>query len=170
MFQALVQKAQGAVNTAVGKVLTRAAVAVPLVIAAGFGIAALTVTLTEMFGPALSYTIMAGVFVAIGGVTALVMSRSETEPQPVPEDEAPSLAENVAEFATPLLDRDTILPLLTTAGPVALPALLRLAARNLPLLVVAIIVAMFFFGRSVRADEQTTHASDEPVASRHPEA
>ena len=169
MFQALVQKAQGAVNTAVGKVLTRAAVAVPLVIAAGFGIAALTVTLSHAFGPALSYTIMAGLFVGIGGVTALVMSRSE-EPQPAPEDEAPSLAENVAEFATPLLDRDTILPLLTTAGPVALPALLRLAARNLPLMVVAIIVAMFFFGRSIRAEEQASEASNEPVASPRPEA
>ena len=167
MFQALVQKAQGAVNTAIGKVLTRAAVAVPLVMAAGFGIAALTVTLTERFGPALSYTIMAGVFVAIGGVTAMVMSRSETEPQPVPQDEAPSLAENVAEFATPLLDRDTILPLLTTAGPMALPALLRLAARNLPLLVMAVIVAMFYFGRSVRADEQTTGTPDEPLRSPH---
>jgi hypothetical protein len=167
MFQALVQKAQGAVNTAIGKVLTRAAVAVPLVIAAGFGIAALTVTLSQAFGPALSYTMMAGLFVAIAGVTAMVMSRSETEPQPVPEDEAPSLAENVAEFATPLLDSDTILPLLTAAGPVALPALLRLAARNLPLLVVAVIVAMFFFGRSLRADEQTTGTSDEPVPSPH---
>jgi hypothetical protein len=166
MFQALIQKAQGAVNTAIGKVLTRAAVAVPLVMAAGFGIAALTVALSQAFGPALSYTIMAGVFVAIAGVTAMVMSRTETEPQPV-QDEAPSLAENVAEFATPLLDRDTILPLLTTAGPMALPALLRLAARNLPLLVVAVIVAMFFFGRSLRADEQTTGTSDEPVPSPH---
>jgi hypothetical protein len=110
---------------------------------------------------------MAGLFVAIAGVTAMVMSRSETEPQPVPEDEAPSLAENVAEFATPLLDRDTILPLLATAGPVALPALLRLAARNLPLLVVAVIVAMFFFGRSLKADEQTTGTSGEPVRSPH---
>jgi hypothetical protein len=75
---------------------------------------------------------MAGLVVAIGGVTTMLISSSEIEPQPVPEDEAPSLAENVAEFATPLLDRDTILPLLTTAGPVALPALLRLAARSCP--------------------------------------
>jgi hypothetical protein len=42
MFQALIQKGQGAISSALAKVLTRAAVAVPLVIAAGFGIAALT--------------------------------------------------------------------------------------------------------------------------------
>jgi hypothetical protein len=41
-----------------------------LVIAAGFGIAALTVTLTQVYGAALSYTIMAGFFVAVGGITA----------------------------------------------------------------------------------------------------
>ena len=47
---------------------------------------------------------------------------------------------------------DTLVPLLTAAGPVALPAVLRLAARYLPLVVMAVIAAMFFFGRSVAPD------------------
>jgi hypothetical protein len=154
MFQALIQKAEGAVGSAVNKVASRAAVAVPLVIAAGFGIAALTVTLTQAYGAGLSYTIMAGLFVALGGITALWMSRNAPEPEPQPEEPATSLAEDVAEFATPLFDRDTIVPLLATAGPIALPALLRLGARNLPLLVIAVIVALFYFGRSIAGESQ----------------
>jgi hypothetical protein len=54
-----------------------------------------------------------------------------------------------------LLDRDTIVPLLATAGPVALPTLLRTAASNLPLLVMAVIVAFFYFGRSIAGDSQS---------------
>ena len=154
MFQALVQKAEGAVGSAVNKVASRAAVAVPLVIAAGFGIAALTVTLTQAYGAGLSYTIMAGLFVAIGGITALWVSRNEPDAAPQPEEPATSLAEDVAEFATPLFDRETIVPLLATAGPIALPALLRLGARNLPLLVIAVIVALFYFGRSIAGESQ----------------
>ena len=110
MFQALMQKAQGAVDAVVGKVLTRAAVAIPIVIAAGFGIAALTVKLSQAYGPALSYTMMAGLFVAISGLTAVVRSRSESETLPVPEEKTATLAENVAEVASPLLDRDTLVP------------------------------------------------------------
>jgi hypothetical protein len=159
MFQALIQKAEGAVGSAVNKVASRAAVAVPLVIAAGFGIAALTVTLTQVYGAALSYTIMAGLFVAVGGITALWMSRNAPEAEPQPEEPATSLAEDVAEFATPLFDRDTIVSLLATAGPIALPALLRLGARNLPLLVIAIIAALFYFGRSIAREG---HSEEQP--------
>jgi hypothetical protein len=56
MFQALVQKAEGAVSSAVGAVVWRAAVAVPLIIGAGFGIAAATEVFSQSFGPPLAYT------------------------------------------------------------------------------------------------------------------
>jgi len=154
MFQGLIQKAEGAVGSAVNKVAFRAAVAVPLVIAAGFGIAALTVTLTQAYGAALSYTIMAGVFVAMAAITAVIMSRKEPVAEPEAEEPATSVAEDVAKFATPLFDRETMVPLLATAGPIALPALLRLGARNLPLLVIAIIVALFYFCRSIAGESQ----------------
>ena len=147
MFQGLGQRAEGAISSAIGAAVWRAAVAVPLVIAAGFGIAALTVTLSQAYGPTLAYTIMAGLFIAVAGIMSVIMSRKEPVAEPKAEEPAPTLAEDVAEFAIPLLDRDTIVPLLTTAGPVALPALVRMAARNLPLLVIAVIVALFYFGR-----------------------
>lgn len=152
MFQAVIQRAQRAVDSTLAKLLTRAAVAVPLLIAAGFGTAALTVTLTEAYGPALSYTMMAGLFVVLGGITAAVVSANGAPKEEV-EEPAPSVVDDVAEVAAPLLDRETLVALLTTAGPVALPGLLRLAARNLPLLVMAVIVAFFFFGRSITSDK-----------------
>jgi hypothetical protein len=155
MFRGIVQKAEGAVSSAVGAVVWRAAVAVPLVIAAGFAIAALTVKLSQAYGPALAYTIMAGLFVAVAGTIAVIMSRKEPVTEPEAEESGPTLAENAAELAAPLLDRDTIVPLLATAGPMALPALLRIAARNLPLMVMAVIVALFYFGRSIAGDNQS---------------
>jgi hypothetical protein len=164
MFQAIVQKAQHAVDSTLAKLMSRAAVAVPLVIAGGFGTAALTVTLTDVYGPALSYTMMAGLFAVLGGLTAAIVSANgSTEAQPA---EPPlSMAEDVAEVAAPLLDRDTLVTLLSTAGPVALPGLLRLAARNLPLLVMAVIVAFFFFGRSItRGEGETAEATPAPQA------
>jgi hypothetical protein len=162
MFQAIVHRAQRAVDSTIAKLMTRAAVAVPLVIAAGFGTAALTVTLTETYGPALSYAMMAGLFVALGGITAAVVSANGTTPS-APAETAPSVAEDAARVAAPLLDRDTLIALLTTAGPVALPRLLRLAARNLPLLVMAVIVAIFFFDRSVTSgDGETAEAAPAP--------
>ena len=84
----------------------------------------------------------------------------------MPEEKTATLAENVAEVARPLLDRDTLVPLLTAAGPVALPAVLRLAARYLPLVVMAVIAAMFFFRRSVAPDQQPEEA--EPLPSPGP--
>jgi hypothetical protein len=155
MFQAIVQKAEGAVSSAVAAVVWRAAVAVPLVIAAGFGTATLAVKLSQAYGPTLASTIMAWLFVAVAGITAVIMSRKEQVAEPEAEEPGPTLAENAAEFAAPLLERDTIVPLLATAGPVALPALLRTAARNLPLLVMAVIVALFYFGRSIASDSQS---------------
>lgn len=164
MFQAVIQRAQRAVDSTLAKLVTRAAVAVPLVIAAGFGTAALTVTLTDVYGPALSYTMMAGLFVLLGGLTAaLVSANGSTEATPA--EPTPTMAEDVAEVAAPLLDRDTLVTLLSTAGPVALPGLLRVAARNLPLLVMAVIVAFFFFGRSVTSTEgEATEADTAPQA------
>jgi hypothetical protein len=164
MFQAVIQRAQRAVDSTLAKLVTRAAVAVPLVIAAGFGTAALTVTLTDVYGPALSYSMMAGLFVLLGGLSAaLVSANGSTEATPA--EPTPTMAEDVAEVAAPLLDRDTLVTLLSTAGPVALPGLLRVAARNLPLLVMAVIVAFFFFGRSVTSSEgEATEADTAPQA------
>ena len=163
MFQAIVQKAEGAVSSAIGAVVWRAAVAVPLDIAGGFGIAALTVTLSQAFGPPLAYTMMAGLFVAVAGITAVIVSRKEAEAEPEAKEPTPTLAEDVAEFATPLLDRDTIVPWLTTAGPMALPALLRTAARHLPLVVIAVIVALFYLGRSVNHEPHVEEPAPHPA-------
>lgn len=86
MLQGLVQKAEGAVISAVRAVVWRATVAVPLIIAAGSGIAALAVTLSQAYGPPLAYTIMAGLFVAVAGLTAVIMSRKTPEAEPEAED------------------------------------------------------------------------------------
>jgi hypothetical protein len=144
MFQGLIRSAQRTVDSTLAKLLTRAAVAVPLLVAASFATAALTVTLSQAYGPVTSYTVMAGVFALIGGIIAAVVATNGPAETPEPAEETPT----VAEVAAPFLDKDVLLATLTTVGPVALPGVLRAAARNLPLVVAAILVAIFLLGQS----------------------
>jgi len=146
MFQALLQSTQRALDSTIAKFVGRAAVAVPLLVAAAFGTAALTIALSQSYGQVTAYIVMAGFFTLIAGVTAAIVSRNGA-PAEEPAKESPSVAESVAEVAEPLLNRDTLISALTTAGPIALPAVLRAAARNIPLLVAAFFLALLYLGR-----------------------
>lgn len=77
MFRALINDAKSAVGAVIGKYAIRASVAVPFVVALGFGIAALTLALVERFGAITAYAIMAGGFAAIGLIAAAVVTVKE---------------------------------------------------------------------------------------------
>ncbi len=149
MFEGVLHRAQRAVDAVLAKFLGRAAVAVPLLIALGFGTAALTVKLTELYGAVASYLVMAILFAAVGGLIAMIVSSTT-------EVEATSAAseEPQAAASAPLLDKDLLfnkdmlLTALTTAGPIALPRLVGIIARNLPLVVMAMLIGIFFLARS----------------------
>ena len=66
MFQEIANRAQRAIDTLVSKYVTRLAVAVPFVVALGFGTAAASVKLTEMYGSMLANALLAGVFATFG--------------------------------------------------------------------------------------------------------
>lgn len=149
MFEGLLHRAQHALDSVLAKFLGRAAVAVPLLVAAGFGTAALTVKLTELYGQVTSYVAMAVIFALIGGLVAVIVSSTTEIDTPEAAQE-----EGATSAVAPLLDKDVLLALLTTAGPVALPRLIAMAARNLPLLIMAGLIAIFFLGRSVSAETE----------------
>jgi len=66
MFRGLINDAKAAAGSLVGKYLMRASVAVPFIVAIGFGVAALTVVLVEKFGSLYAYLMVAGGFTLIG--------------------------------------------------------------------------------------------------------
>lgn len=152
MFASLFRRAQATVDRAVETLVTRAIVAVPFLVAAGFGTAALAMRLNREYGPETGSLILAGGFAALGLLVALVMRvRAESPPAPeaIPEETADAAAVNSETAAAADLtgaDRELIMAALTSAAPIAIPAVVRTIGRNLPL-VAALAAAMFIISR-----------------------
>lgn len=150
MFGSLFRRAQATVDNAIGQVVNRAIVAIPFLVAAGFGTAAVAMRLNRELGPETGSLVLAGAFGVIGLLTALVVHlRREKpaalidEPTDMPSAEAAGVTEEVksADF-----DRELVMAALTSAAPIAIPGLLRTVGSNLPL-VAAIAAAAFFIVR-----------------------
>jgi hypothetical protein len=77
VFAGLINRAKSAAGQLVLKYVARASVAVPFVIAAGFGLAAITVMLVERFGHVMAYWVVAGGLALIGVVASIVVSIKE---------------------------------------------------------------------------------------------
>ena len=76
MFAGLINQAKLAVGGLVLKYVTRAAVAIPFVVALGFAVAAM---LVQHLGYVTGYWIMAGGLTAVGVIAAIVVSVKERE-------------------------------------------------------------------------------------------
>ncbi len=178
MFQAIINRAQSAINDAVASAATRALMAVPFLLAAGFGVAALYLRLAREYGAETATMLMAALWTAVGLVVAAILAsrrndddtsgasdaayedkRSETAAsgdtaQPTT---GPTLAFSGAE-------KDLLLAALTSAAPIAMPQLARLLLRNLPL--IAVIIAAYFVltrAPSPTADEVAERMSAAPA-------
>ena len=66
MFGMLFRRAQATVDRAIDGLVTRAIVAIPFLVAGGFGTAALALRLNREFGAETASLIMAGGFVGLG--------------------------------------------------------------------------------------------------------
>src|ERR1043165_9240987 len=79
MFRGLINDAKAAAGSLIGKYLMRVSVAVPFIVAIGFGIAATTVFLVDKLGSLYAYLTIGGAFTLIGLMAALVVSVKEQE-------------------------------------------------------------------------------------------
>jgi predicted histidine transporter YuiF (NhaC family) len=155
MLGSLFRRAQATVDNAIDNVVNRALVAIPFLVAAGFGTAALSMRLNREFGAETGSLILCGGFVVVGLFVALIVhSRAERPAETIAEDAdaAQQTAEEAA--ADPSLanvDRELLMAALTTAAPIALPGLLRTLMRNLPI-VAAIAAAGFIMSRNTEPD------------------
>lgn len=152
MFAMLFRRAQATVDRAIDGLVNRAIVAIPFLIAAGFGTAALALRLNREFGPETGSLILAGGFAFLGLLAALVMrGRSEA---PLEGEEAAEPAQSPGAAAADTAeapdlagaDRELIMAALTSAAPIAIPAVVRTIGRNLPL-VAAVAAAAFIISR-----------------------
>lgn len=172
MFQGLFRRAESTIDNAVAKLVGRAAVAAPLLIAGGFASAALTVWLVEQYGAITAYGIMAALF---GLIALLTMAFVSTNGSARPAEEIASAPAAAAETASDGAEGEGIDPLdlfppevrsfLASAAPMALPAVARGVGRNLPLIFVLALVG-FVISRFASSDSAGTETpADTPDAA-----
>ena len=173
MFRTLINDAKSAAGSVVAKYAMRTSVGVPFLVAAGFGVAALTLVLAERFGSLTAYGIMAGGFAALGLVAALAVTVKEQE-----EEVAAAAAEHndTAEMATDAAAQAAVqlpLALLGTllTSPLAPATALggaKMIGRNLPIVALLALVALLFWPIEKQLPE-AAEAPEDPVEPSPPD-
>jgi hypothetical protein len=166
VFAGLVREAKAAASGLLLKYVARASVAVPFAIALGFALAATTVMLVQTFGQVTAYWIMAAGLAVVGLIAAAAVSMKEEQ-----EEKAEELAEQtdtqevVSEATAQALGQApfALLGALATApgGATTLLPVLRLLARNLPLVLLLVMIGALFW---------PTEAQPQPPELEEPEA
>jgi hypothetical protein len=169
MFQSIIRRAESAIDRSIDHAISRAVMVVPFVIAGGFATAALSQRLTLEFGPETGYWLMAGVFTVLGALTAaIVLARSPAaKGEAEPGEEQPSEAAATADEQSILpefgeAEREMVMSALTTMAPIALPAVLRMLVKNLP--IIAVLAAALFVAMRQSAEPVEPSVSPEPAA------
>ena len=156
MFGFIVKRAQATVDNAIGQVINGMLVALPLLVAGGFGTAVLLRYLDRTYGTDAAYLILACGFGALSLVGLLVMNlrarARAVDPASVEGDERseePGPIEQLGSMSK--TDRELLMSALATAGPYALPGVLRVVLRNLPL-ILAVLAAAFVLTRPAASE------------------
>lgn len=176
MFDRLFRRAERKIDSVVAKYVRRTIVAVPLLIAALFATAAISVKVVELYGPVNGYAMMAGGFAALAALIALFALTGSSTPVEQAEAAAASKEAEAADDAkseSPLFSSE-LLSLITAAAPVAIPGVARIAARNLPMLVALAIIGFLFAryssGRDPDAATADPGAADAPTEAETADA
>jgi len=164
MFQGLINNAKSAVSGLVLKYVARASVAVPFIIALGFALAATTVMLVDRFGHVTAYWAVAGGLALVGAIAAIIVSAKEREEvaEQVAErtdtEEVVSDATAQAIVQTPIALLDALLTSYPTTGISGV----RLLSRNLPLVLLLVMIGSLFWPTQPEEDLQETDESLKP--------
>jgi len=173
MFRGLISDAKAAAGSLVARYLMRASVAVPFVVAFGFGVAALTVVLVEKFGHLYAYLAIAGGFTLIGLIAAVAVNVKEQEEEIAEKKAEAGDTASVATDAAAQAAAQMPLALLGTlfaspAGPSALAGGAKMIARNIPLVVLLALIAMLFWPVGDKATEVSSDAEPDDPYPRKP--
>ena len=153
MFRTLINDAKSAAGAVVGKYAIRVSVALPFLVAAGFGTAAATLALIDRFGAIQAYCFMAGGFAAVGLLAAIAVTVKEQEAE-VAEAQAEKtdtadVATDAAAQAAAQLPLALLGTLLTTPmGPGVVAGGAKAILRNLPLVILIAIIGFLFWPSS----------------------
>ena len=149
MFGKLLSYATSGITDLLTKYAVRASVAIPFIFAFGFGLAGLTVILSDYYGYRMAYFLIAAGFAVLGVLAGLaVWLKERSEDASAPDTGSTSTAQ-VADTALETAKR---LPSAMAGGASDASSSFRgfadLAARNWPLLVAAALAAIVLGGIS----------------------
>jgi hypothetical protein len=169
VFKGLINDVKAAAGSLVVKYAARASVAVPFVIAFGFATAAGTVMLVDRFGHVAAYWMVAGGFTLIGVIATLAVGVREHEEE-VAEAEAEKadtagVASEVAMQA-PLALLGALFS--SPAGPASALGMIKLLGRNLPLVLMLVIIGTLVWPRGDEASVVPEEEENDPIVSRKP--
>lgn len=146
MFAALFKRAEQTVDSAIGDLGNRIVIAIPFLIALGFGATSLTLYLDRIYGSELGTLMVAGAFCLLGFIVALVVRirrrQAESRQQAVAADsnlasDAPKDELASVNGSPSIFDDETVMAMVTSAAPIVLPAVLRTGMKNWPILLAA---------------------------------
>jgi hypothetical protein len=163
VFAGLINQAKSAASHLILKYVARASVAVPFIIAAGFALAAVTVMLVERFGHIKAYGLVAGGLALIGVVASIVVSVKEHEEEVAEQQATKTDTEEVVGDATAQALVQTPIALLGAlmtmpGGSAGALSAVRLLARNLPLVLLLVMIGTLFW--PTKEGETPQHESD----------
>ena len=159
MFAGLINQARVAASHLVLRYVARASVAIPIIIALGFAIAAVAVMLVERFGRVIAYWIMAAGLAALGVMAAIVVSVKEHEEQAAEEKAEQMDTQEVLSDATAQAIVQAPVALLgalltTPGGATSAFRVARLLGRNLPLVLLLVMIGALFWPTESAATEE----------------
>jgi uncharacterized membrane protein len=139
----------------------------------GFALAAITVMLVDRFGHVTAYWAVAGGLALVGAMAAVIVSAREHEKQVAEhvaeKNDTVEVVGNAAIVQTPI----ALLGALFTSSPATAIGGIRLLARNLPLVLLLVMIGSLFWPTRPEEDSQETdpglkpNGADEMSTIRH---
>ena len=154
MFAGLFKRAEASVDNAIGDLGNRILIAIPFIAATGFLAASLWLVASRTYGPEIGNLVVAGGFFLVGCFIALVVKQRNRTPETVAEPEPTSGVEEPIAPTRSIFEDENVMGIVSAAAPVLLPALLRTATKNWPL-VLAAAAGLYVFSRSETATAAT---------------
>jgi len=174
LFAGLIHHAREAASHLLLRYVARASVTIPFIIALGFAIAAIAVMLVDRFGHVTAYWIMAGGLAILGVLAAILVFVKEHEEQVAEEKSQQTDTHGVVSDATAQAILQAPVALLgalftTPGGATSAFKVARLLGRNLPLVLLLVIIGTLFWpAPNGEGEEAQIDAAGDRVNGVHP--
>jgi hypothetical protein len=158
VFASLFERAEASVDNAIADLGNRVIITIPFIVAFGFGAASLSIYVNRTYGAEVGNLIVAAAFAVLGGIVAIVV-KARKKPIPARATPEPAASQEAIGSTKSFFDNEQLMGIASTAAPILLPALLRTATKNWPL-ILAVAGGLYVFSLS---DDGTTTQSTPQV-------